>query len=77
MSKPTFLLFPFGLTAADAQIGCLITNSFELQALYRPEQPLVPEGRLSSKDQVTPKAFLDSVQELNIKMSLTNLFQPN
>jgi len=77
MSKPTFLLFPFGLTAADARIDCLITNPFEPQASYRPEQPLVPEGRLSSKDQVTAKAFLDSVQELNIKMSLTNLFQLN
>jgi len=77
MSKPTFLLFPFGLTDADARIGRLVTNPFEPQASYRPEQPSVPEGRLSKKDQVAAKALLDSVQELNIKTSLTNLFQLN
>ena len=77
MAKPTFLLFPFGLTAADARIGRLVTNPFEPQASYRPEQPLVSEGRLSNKDQVAVKAFLDSMQEFSIKTSLTNLFQLN
>lgn len=77
MSKPTFLLFPFGLTAADARIGRLVKNPFAPQASYRPEHPLVPEDRLSYKNQVATKAFLESVQELNVKTSLTNLFQAN
>jgi len=75
MSQPTFLLFPFGLTLADAQIGRFVTNPFAPQASYIPENPSVPDNLLSHKAQINAKTYLESVHDLHVKASLTSLFQ--
>ena len=75
MSKPTFLLFPFGLAPADARIGRFVSNPYAPQVSYSPEEPSVSKGCLSDKDQVSAKTFLKSMQEKKIQGSLTSLFE--
>jgi len=77
MSKPTFLLFPFGLTPADIQIGRLVSNPFAPYESYIPETPSIPAHLLSTKIQTNVNQILASIGEESIKASLTKLLKIN